>query len=156
MMLQTMIVKNGLIRMNDQYPRNPRQTIRMTRTTSSSFGALSFRDRSSSFTLRVLFASKGHDQFTASLIPSQRPRSHFARPPAAAISLRRSSCHARLPLRHPKGQSRTRQRTGPTDRKSRRYFRFHYPQTSDPQENNRPASLYDGGRLFLPSRNEHS
>src|SRR6516165_10978556 len=36
MMLQTMIVKNGLIRMNDQYPRNPRQTIRMTRTTSSS------------------------------------------------------------------------------------------------------------------------
>src|SRR6516165_2801410 len=154
MMLQTMIVKNGLIRMNDQYPRNARQTIRMTRTTSSSFDALSFRDRSSSF-MRVLFASKGHDQFTASLVPLQRPRSHFARPLAAAISPRRSACHARLPSRHPKGQSRTRQRAGPTDRKSGRYFRFHYPQTSDPQENNRPASLYDakGGRLFLPSRN---
>jgi hypothetical protein len=36
--------------MNDQYPRSPRQTIRMTRTTSSSFNVLSLRDRSSSST----------------------------------------------------------------------------------------------------------
>src|SRR5258708_1100768 len=47
MMLQTMIVKNGLIKINDQYPRSPRQTIRITKTTSSSFDALSLRDRSS-------------------------------------------------------------------------------------------------------------
>ena len=34
-------------------------------------------------------------------------------------------------------------------------FRLHDPQTSDPQKNNRPASLHDGQgrRLFLPSRN---
>src|SRR6478752_406561 len=56
MTLQTMIVKNGLIRTNDQYPRSPRQTIRMTKSTSSSFDAPNFKDRSSSFTAEVLFA----------------------------------------------------------------------------------------------------
>src|SRR4051794_5159468 len=56
MTLQTMIVKNGLIRTNDQYPRSPRHTIRMTNSTSSSFDAPSFKDRSSSFTAEVLFA----------------------------------------------------------------------------------------------------
>jgi hypothetical protein len=56
MALQIMIVKNGLIRTNDQYPRRPRQTIRMTKSTSSSFDAPSFKDRSSSFTAEVLFA----------------------------------------------------------------------------------------------------
>jgi hypothetical protein len=63
MMLQTMIVKNGLIRINDQYPRSPRQTIRVTKSTSSSFDALSLRDRSSSFTGAGLFGSnKGHSR----------------------------------------------------------------------------------------------
>src|SRR3954447_15424657 len=56
MALQIMIVKNGLIRTNDQYPRSPRQTIRMTKSTSSSFDPPSFKDRSSSFTAEVLFA----------------------------------------------------------------------------------------------------
>src|SRR6186997_2724707 len=56
MTLQTMIVKNGLIKTNDQYPRRPRQTMRMTKSTSSSFDAPSFKDRSSSFTAKVLFA----------------------------------------------------------------------------------------------------
>jgi hypothetical protein len=51
-----MIVKNGLISINDQYPRSPRQTTRITKSTSSSFDALSFIDRSSSFTAAVLFA----------------------------------------------------------------------------------------------------
>src|SRR5262245_27693960 len=55
MMLQIMIVKNGLMRMNDQYPRSPRQTIRTTRTTSSSLDTPNFGDRSSSFTAAVLF-----------------------------------------------------------------------------------------------------
>ena len=54
MTLQTMIVKNGLIRTNDQYPRSPRHTIRMTKSTSSSFDAPSFKDRSSSFTAKSL------------------------------------------------------------------------------------------------------
>jgi hypothetical protein len=49
MMLQTRIVKNGVIRISDQYPRSPMQVIRITKTMSSSFDALSFRDRSSSF-----------------------------------------------------------------------------------------------------------
>ena len=56
MALQTMIVRNGLMRTNDQYPRSPRQTIRMTKSTSSSFDAPNFKDRSSSFTAEVLFA----------------------------------------------------------------------------------------------------
>jgi hypothetical protein len=56
MTLQTMIVKNGLIRISDQYPSSPRQTIRMTKSTSSSFDAPGFKDRSSSFTAEVLFA----------------------------------------------------------------------------------------------------
>src|SRR5262249_25206521 len=63
--LQTMIVRNGVMRISDQYARSPRQTTRMTSTTSSSFDALSFSDRSSSFTATVLFASKGYYQFTA-------------------------------------------------------------------------------------------
>ena len=58
MTLQIMIVKNGLIRINDQYPRSPRHTIRMTKSTSSSFDAPSFKDRSSSFTAAVLFCLK--------------------------------------------------------------------------------------------------
>jgi hypothetical protein len=61
MMLQTMIVRKGLIRINDQYPRSPRQTTRTTKTTSSSFDALSFRDRSSSFTAEVLSESGSKD-----------------------------------------------------------------------------------------------
>jgi hypothetical protein len=56
-----MIVKNGVIRISDQYPRRPRQTIRITKTTSSSFDALSFKDRSSSFTAAVLFAFKSKE-----------------------------------------------------------------------------------------------
>src|SRR5262245_4318487 len=54
MMLQTMIVKNGLIRINDQYARNPRQTIRTANSKSSPFDALSFGDRSASFTAGLL------------------------------------------------------------------------------------------------------
>jgi hypothetical protein len=61
MMLQTMIVKNGLTRMNDQYPRNPRQTIRIANSKSSSFDALSFGDRSFSFTAGTLFQIKIKD-----------------------------------------------------------------------------------------------
>src|SRR5262249_10042518 len=70
MMLQTMIVKNGLIRINDQYPRSPRQTIRTTKTTSSSFDALSLRDRSSSFTGAVLV---GSNQRTRRASPAVAP-----------------------------------------------------------------------------------
>ena len=58
MMLQTMIVKNGLIRINDQYPRNPRQTIRIAKSKSSSFDALSFGDRSSSCIAGASFNSR--------------------------------------------------------------------------------------------------
>ena len=66
-MLQIMIVKNGLIRINDQYPKSPRQTIRITKTMSSSFDELSFIARSSSFTAAVLFGSNGHYRCTASV-----------------------------------------------------------------------------------------
>src|SRR5215475_8295612 len=58
MMLQTMIVKNGLIRINDQYARNPRQTIRIANSKSSSFDALSFGDRSWSSIAAVLSKSR--------------------------------------------------------------------------------------------------
>src|SRR5258707_13565440 len=58
MMLQRMIVKNGLIRINDQYPRNPRQTIRTANSKSSSFDALSFEDRSASSIPRILFTPR--------------------------------------------------------------------------------------------------
>src|SRR5215831_379360 len=61
MMLQTMIVRKGLIRINDKYTRSPRQTTRTTKTTSSSFDALSFRDWSSSFTAEVLSESRSKD-----------------------------------------------------------------------------------------------
>src|SRR5262245_35147868 len=43
---------------NDQYPRSPRQTIRITRTTSSSFDARNFTDRSSSSTAGSSFDYK--------------------------------------------------------------------------------------------------
>jgi hypothetical protein len=55
----------SVIRTNDQYP-SPRQTIRMTKSTSFSFDALSFKDRSSPFTAEVLFLRRqdhpGDDQ----------------------------------------------------------------------------------------------
>src|SRR5262245_58288694 len=54
MMLHTMIVRNGVIKINDQYPSSPRQIIRITKTTSSSFDALCLVDRSSSFTVAGL------------------------------------------------------------------------------------------------------
>ena len=48
-----MVVKNGLTSMRDQYPRSPRQTIRMVKTRSSSVDALSVKGRrKSSFTAR--------------------------------------------------------------------------------------------------------
>src|SRR5262249_40346241 len=56
-----MMVRKGLIRISDQYPRSPRQTTRTTKTTSSSFDALSFRDRSLSFTAEVLSESRSKD-----------------------------------------------------------------------------------------------
>jgi hypothetical protein len=52
MTLQIMIVKNGVIRMSDQYPRSPRQAIRMLKTTSASFDAVGVRGRKSFFTVR--------------------------------------------------------------------------------------------------------
>src|SRR6516225_2598275 len=66
MTLQTMIAKNGVIRINDQYPRSPRQTIRITTTTNSSVDVLSLRDRSLSFTDQFLFASPAFYPHSAS------------------------------------------------------------------------------------------
>ena len=50
MMLQTMIVKNGLIRIRAQYASNPRQTSRIAKTTNASFDALNGNDLEASFT----------------------------------------------------------------------------------------------------------
>src|SRR5215831_4629361 len=58
MMLQRMIVKNGLIRINDQYPSSPRQTSRIVNNTRSSLDAPSFEDRSSSFIAEPLIEFK--------------------------------------------------------------------------------------------------
>jgi len=53
-----MTVKNGLIRISDQYPKSPRQTIQTANSKSSSFDALSFGDLSSSFTAGILFTPR--------------------------------------------------------------------------------------------------
>ena len=50
MMLQNMIVKNGLIKIRAQYASNPRQTSRIAKTTNASFDALNGNDLASSFT----------------------------------------------------------------------------------------------------------
>src|SRR5262245_3801143 len=93
MMLQIMIVKNGLMRMNDQYPRSPRQTIRTTRTTSSSLDTPNLGDRSSSFTAAVLYEGP----LLVSRVPFHKPHLGFARSRPSAIRSRRHKVGLSVP-----------------------------------------------------------